>query len=49
MKIIEKNARRRGIDGNPLSNSNLVEVAAGPLVELIRMYGEEISIRFKGI
>ncbi|KXB06123.1 hypothetical protein AKJ53_01315 [candidate division MSBL1 archaeon SCGC-AAA382F02] len=49
MKIIEKIPDARAIDGGSLSNSNLVEAAAGLLVELTRIHGGEVSIRFKGI
>lgn len=49
MDIIEKFPDARPIDAGALANSELVESAAAFLVELSRIHGEEISVRFKGI
>lgn len=47
--IIEEIPGARPIDAGPLSNSRLVETMAAFFVELTRIHGNEVSLRFQGI
>lgn len=48
-RTIEEIPGARAIDAGPLIQSELLEVTATLLVELTRIYGNEVGIRFKGI